>query len=168
MMDTFNVVWCTLWGDYVMAQYQQDMDRKFFVVIEKNASDFHFFLSNILQKDVRGRFTDQEKDVVAYVLTEEEIESVTSWIHEFNQMYRKPSGFMLPDYYLDEENIRDSTIEIYSKSFTDMLSYMLEIQHEGRDKVAEWAIQNIYALYMNAGVMAKTAAVQSGSYKPEY
>jgi hypothetical protein len=164
-MDAFNVVWSTVWGDYVMAQYQQDMDTRELLVFVDNAYDFQFFLSNILQKEITGRYTDAKKDVVSFSLDSEEMEAVTDWINEFNMQYRKPIGLPFPDYYLEEENIRDSTVNIYGKWLTDFVGYMVKNQNIGRDEIAKWAIENFAKFYINAGIEAKKAAVQSGNYK---
>jgi hypothetical protein len=164
-MDAFNVVWSTLWGDYVMAQYQQDMETEELVVYVDSAADLQFFLSNILKKEVIGRYTDEDKNVVSIMLSSEEMELITEWINEFNFQYRKPIGLPFPDYYLDEENIRDSTVNIYGKWLSDFAGYMVKNQSAGREKIAKWALDNIEKIYINAGIEAKKAAVQSGNYK---
>jgi hypothetical protein len=164
-MDTFNVVWSTLWGDYVMAQYQQDNEIEELLVHVDSAPDFQFFLSNILQIELQGRYTDSERDTVSYALSAKQMEAVTDWINEFNQQYRKPIGLPFPDFYLDEENIRDTTVNIYSQWITDFVSYMVKNQNSGRDKIGEWALDNIFKVYSNANLQSKKAAMESGTYK---
>lgn len=150
-----------LWGDYVMAQYQQDMEIDALVVYVDRAADFQFFLSNILQNEVKGRYTDEEKDVVSFALTYDEIEKITDWINEFNFQYRKPMRLPFTDFYLDEENIRDSTVNIYSKWLTDFLAYMVTNLGAGREEIGKWALDNVLKVYINAGIEAKKAAMQS-------
>ena len=42
-MDSFNIIWCTLWSDYFMTQYQYDDESRHFNVPVAVAADFLFF-----------------------------------------------------------------------------------------------------------------------------
>ena len=149
-MDKFNVIWCTLWSDYFMAQHQYDKDSLDFQVSSDAASDFLFYLSELLGYKKDWFYSDEEKDFVFVTLTEEEIEKITDLIIDFNFYNRKSVGLGLPDLYLDEEKIALSTVNIYCQTISDFVLYMLKHQHVGRDEIADWAAQNFMPIYVQA------------------
>jgi hypothetical protein len=104
-MDSYNIIWCTLWSDYFMAQHQFDPESNRFSVPVKVAADFLFYLSEMLGEEKQGYYANNEEKFVAVELATDEIEKITDWIVDFNFATRKPLGFVMPDLYLDEEEI---------------------------------------------------------------
>lgn len=160
-MDSFNIIWCTLWSDYFMAQHQRDTENVIFNAPTNLAEDFLFYLAQMLGEEKTGRYTTDEKTFVSVKLTREEVEKITDWIIDFNFSTRKPLGLMMPDLYLDEEKIRDTTVNVYCHTIAQFIGYMLEKQSVGRDKIAKWAAENFLLFYAKAyseALMAKAAA----------
>ena len=62
-MDVFNLVWCALWSDLFMVQHQYNMENDVVNVPTEIASDFLFFLSEILQVEKNGYhlYDDEER-----------------------------------------------------------------------------------------------------------
>lgn len=149
-MDKFNVVWCTVWSDFFMAQHQYDTDSLTFQVTTDGAADFLFYLHNLLGHEKNGHYIDDDKQFVAVKLTPEEVEKITDWIMNFNLTVRKPVGIPMPDFYLDEEKIEKSTVNVYCHRFVEFILYILKKQHIGRDEIADWALKNIMNIYMKA------------------
>ena len=148
-MDNFNIIWLTLWSDCFMTQYQHDLESKKFIVPVKVATDFLFYLSEMLGYKKEAHYDDEEKEFVAVELSADEIEGITSWIIDFNHSTRKPLGLIMPDLYLDEETISLETAILYWNRTTDFLAYMIENQNKGRDEVAKWAMDNFNPFYLN-------------------
>lgn len=160
-MDKFNIVWSALWGDYVMAQYQRNMGLTELLVCVDNAADFQFFLSNILKKEVIGRYVNSDRSIIYFSVAGDELEAITDWVDQFNLEYRKPFGLPFPDFYMGKDFINDSTIEIYSQFFLDFLGYMIKNQSMGRVEIGNWAMNNVMSLYMNAQIEAEQAILNS-------
>jgi len=156
-MDTFNIVWCTLWSDFFMAQHQFNFETNSFAVAKEYANDFQYYLSGVLNKEVIGIYTDENEDNVYLQISNEEIELVTDWILNFNQNFRKPMGIPLPDLYFDNETIKASTVVIYCESLSQFSHYLLENQND-RDRIGKWALENISQLYVNTAIEAKKIA----------
>lgn len=149
-MDNFNIVWCALWSDYFMAQHQRDTENLWFKVPTDLASDFLSYLASIVDDEKAGYFVNDDNDFVSVELTSQEIEKVTDWILDFNFSTRKPSGLAMPDFYLDEDKIRGTTVNVYCNIITQVIAYMLKHQSAGRDKVATWAAENFMLFYAQA------------------
>lgn len=149
-MDSFNVIWCTLWSDYIMAIHQYDTKNDAFSVPTDVASDFLFFLSEILGAKKSARYLDDSKEVVVVRLDESEIDALTDWIMSFNFTTRKPAGRPMPDLYLGEEKIRKTTVNAYCSHIADFLLTMVTNQNKGRDNVAQWARSNFESTYKAA------------------
>ena len=149
-MDSFNIVWCTLWSDYFMTQHQFDTENDVFNVPTELANDFLFYLAEILRVEKKGYFIYDHQETVSVKLSEEEVERLTDWIMDFNFSTRKPIGIPMPDLYLDEESIRPSTVNAYCHRISEFLTYILKNQNLGREKIGEWAMQNILAIYSRA------------------
>ena len=146
-MDSFNVIWCTLWSDYIMAIHQYDTESNTFTVPTDVASDFLFFLSEILGAKKSAHYLDDSKEAVMVRLDGAEIDALTDWIMGFNFTTRKPSGLPMPDLYLGEEKIRNTTVNSYCGHIADFLLTMVTNQNQGRDNVAQWARSNFESIY---------------------
>jgi hypothetical protein len=133
-----------------MVQHQYDTESEFFDAPVDVATDFLFFLSEMLGEEKQAYYTNDEKSHVSVKLTHDEIERITDWIMDFNFSNRKPLGLPLPDIYLDEEEIRKTTVDVYSHTISKFILYMLEHQNLGRDNVAKWAAENFMLFYARA------------------
>ncbi|MBZ1350596.1 hypothetical protein KZZ10_08040 [Alcaligenaceae bacterium LF4-65] len=149
-MDSFNIIWCTLWSDYFMTQHQYDDENRRFNVPVAVAADFLFFLSEMLGQQKTGYYSDDEQKFVSVELSDEDVDKLTDWILDFNFSTRKPLGLTMPDLYLDEEKILVSTVNVYCHRIAEFLAYMIENQSKGRDEVAEWATKNFLLIYAKA------------------
>ncbi len=149
-MDSYNIIWCTLWADYFMAQHQYNPEADRFNVPVKVAADFLFFLSEMLGDEKNGYYASEEKKFVTVQLSVEEIEKLTDWIIDFNHSTRKPLGLIMPDLYLEEEKIAATTVNVYCHRIVEFIAHMNENQDRGRDEVAEWAAKNFISIYMKA------------------
>lgn len=149
-MDKFNVIWCTLWSDFFMAQYQYDNDSLDFQAPSESAVDFLFYLSELLGYTKKAFYTDNDEDIVYVTLSKEEIEKITDWILDFNFSTRGPAGLMMPDLYLDEPKISLSTLDVYFRTISDFVLYMVKNQHVGRNEIADWAATNFVPIYFQA------------------
>lgn len=149
-MDKFNIVWCTLWADFFMTQHQYDTESTSFNAPVNVASDFLFFLSEMLGHKKNAYYANQEKTFVRVELTENEIEKITDWIVDFNFSTRKPLGLVMPDLYLEEEKIAGDTVNIYCHRIAEFIAYMIKNQEQGRDKVADWAVNSFMQIYAKA------------------
>jgi hypothetical protein len=149
-MDKFNVIWCTLWSDYFMTQHQFDNGNHSFNAPVSVASDFLFFLSELLGYKKEAHYANSEKTFVTIKLTDDEIEKITDWIVDFNFSTRKPFGLMMPDLYLDEEKIAGDTVNIYCHRIAEFIAHIINNQNTGRDKIADWALGNFMAIYAKA------------------
>lgn len=132
-----------------MTQHQYDLESKKFKVPVKVATDFLFYLSEMLGYQKEAHYDDGEKKIVAVEMSSDEIERITNWIIDFNHSTRKPLGLTMPDLYLDEETISLETVSLYWNRTTDFLAYMVENQDKGRDEVAKWAMDNFNPFYLN-------------------
>lgn len=165
-MDSFNIIWCTLWSDFFMAQHQFDTESDRFIVSLEVAPDFQFFLSGILAYEKPAYYANEEKTVARVTITAEEIEKITDWIIEFNLSTRVPNGLMMPDLYLDAEKIEVTTVNIYCNTISDFIAYMLKNQNLGRDRIAKWAAENFMLIYAKAyseALQAQAAKANIGS-----
>jgi hypothetical protein len=149
-MDGFNIIWCTLWADFFMAQHQFNTESDRFIISVEVVSDFQFFLSGILGYEKKAYYANEEETVARIKITAEEIEKITDWIVDFNLSTRVPNGLMMPDLYLDEEKIEVATVNIYCNTISDFIAYMLKNQNLGRDKIAKWAAENFMLIYAKA------------------
>lgn len=149
-MDSFNVIWCTLWSDYIMTIYQYDTENDAFNVPADVASDYLFFLSEVIGVKKSAHYLDDSKQAVVVRLDESEIDALTDWIMHFNFSTRKPAGLPMPDLYLGEEKIRNTTVIAYCSHISDFILTMIENQKKGRDNVAQWAWSNIESTYQEA------------------
>jgi len=160
-MDSFNIIWCTLWSDYFMVQHQRDTESGIFTAPVNLAEDFLFYFHNLLGEKKTGYYSSDEKTFVSVKLRHEEVEKITDWILNFNFSTRKPLGLIMPDLYLDEDKIRDTTVDVYCQIIAQFIGYLLENQSVGRDKIAKWAADNFMSFYANAyseALRAKVAA----------
>lgn len=160
-MDSYNIIWCTLWSDYFMTQHQYATDNKRFSVPERVTADFLFFLSEVLGVEKNGYYADDEKKFVTVELSEGDIEKLTDWIVDFNFSTRKPLGLVMPDLYLDDEKIIATTVNVYCHRISEFIAYINKNQDQGREKIAEWAAKNFITIYAKAyadALQAKTAA----------
>ena len=115
----------------------------------------------MLGEEKQAYYTNDEKSHISVRLTHEEIEKITDWILDFNFSTRKPLGLPMPDFYLDEEEIRKTTVSAYSRVISKVILYMLEHQNVGRDNIAKWAAENFMLFYAEAhseALMAKATA----------
>ena len=149
-MDSFNIIWCTLWSDYFMTQRQYDDESRHFNVPVAVAADFLFFLSEMLGQQKTGYYSDDEQKFVSLELSDEDVDKLTNWILDFNFSTRKPLGLPMPDLYLDGEEILSSTVSIYCQWITEFISHMIKNQDQGREEVAEWASKNFLLFYARA------------------
>jgi hypothetical protein len=149
-MDGFNVIWCTLWSDYIMAIHQCDTENDAFNVPADVASDFLFFLSEVLRAKKRAYYLDDSKQAVVVRLDKSEIDALTDWIMNFNFSTRKPAGLPMPDLYLGEEKIKKTTVISYCSHISDFIFTMVTNQKNGRDNVAQWAWSNFEYTYREA------------------
>ena len=149
-MDKFNVIWCALWSDYIMTIHQYDPETEYFSVTTDVAQDFLFFLSEILGIKKDAYLSENSKDVAVVGISKEEMDRLIDWILDFNSKIRKPAGLPMPDLYLDEEKILDSTVIIYCNLISGLIYQMLTHQNEVREKVADWAAENFSSFYMRA------------------
>jgi len=149
-MDVFNLVWCALWSDLFMVQHQYDMENDVFNVPTEIASDFLFFLSEVLQLEKKGYHLYDDEDTVSVKLSTDEIDTLTDWISNFNHSLRSQSSLPMPDFYLDEENIRPTTVNAYCQRISEFIAYILKNQSIGREKIGGWAMENFVAIYSKA------------------
>lgn len=156
-MDNFNIIWCTLWSDYFMAKHQLDTENLIFDVPTSLATDFLFYFHNLLGEEKSGYYKSNEQEFVSVRLTNEEVERITDWILDFNFSTRKPFGLAMPDFFLDEDKIRGTTVNVYCNIITQVIAYMLKHQSAGRDKIAKWAAENFMLFYAQAYGEAITA-----------
>jgi len=160
-MDSFNIIWCALWSDYFMTQHQHDDESRTFNVPTDVAADFLFFLSEMLGHQKIGHYSDDQQKFVSVELTDEEIKKLTDWILDFNFSTRNPLGLAMPDLYLDEEKILESTVNVYCQRIAEFIAYMIENQDQGREKIAEWATKNFLLIYARAYADALNAKASS-------
>jgi hypothetical protein len=67
----------------------------------------------------------------------------------------------MPDLYLDEEKILESTVNVYCQRIAEFIAYMIENQVQGREKIAEWATKNFLLIYARAYADALNAKASS-------
>ena len=146
-MDKFNLIWCTLWSDYIMAIHQYDTKNDAFNVPADVASDFLFFLTEVLGVKKSAHYLDDSKQAVTVRLEKSEIDALTDWIMGFNFSTRKPAGLPMPDLYLKEEKIRNTTVMSYCSHISEFILTMITNQEKGRDDVAQWAWFNFESTY---------------------
>jgi hypothetical protein len=133
-----------------MAIHQYDTENDAFNVPTDVASDFLFFLSEILGVKKSAHYLDNSKQAVVVRLNESEIDALTDWIMNFNFSKRKPTGLPMPDLYLGEEKIRNTTGISYCSHISDFILTMVTNQNKGRDNVAQWAWSNFESTYKEA------------------
>jgi len=138
-----------------MTIHQYDTKKDTFNVPTDVASDFLFFLSEILGAKKNAYYLNDAKDTVVVQLEEAEIEELTDWIMNFNLTTRKPAGLIMPDLYLDEEKIRSTTVTAYCSHIAEFIYYMITKQNLGREKIGQWAASNFTAIYMKADSKAR-------------
>ncbi|PUE09912.1 hypothetical protein B9Z33_07190 [Limnohabitans sp. T6-20] len=114
------------------------------------ASDYLFFLSEVLGVKKSAYYLDDSKQAVVVRLDESEIDALTDWIMNFNFSTRKPAGLPMPDLYLGEEKIRNTTVIAYCSHISDFILTMVENQKKSRDNVAQWAWSNFESTYKEA------------------
>lgn len=149
-MDKFNVIWCALWSDYIMTIHQYDTKIDAFNVPADVASDCLFFLSEVLGVKKSANYLDDTKQAVVVRLDDSEIDALTDWIMSFNFSTRKPAGLPMPDLYLEEEKIKNTTVISYCSHISEFILTMITNQKMGRDNVAQWAWSNFESTYKEA------------------
>jgi hypothetical protein len=133
-----------------MTIHQYDTENDAFNVPTDLASDYLFFLSEVLGINKSAHYLDDSKQAVVIRLNESEIDVLTDWIMNFNFSTRKPAGLPMPDLYLGEEKIRNTTVIAYCSHISDFILTMVENQKKGRDNVAQWAWSNFESTYKEA------------------
>jgi hypothetical protein len=133
-----------------MTIHQYDTENDAFNVPADVAADFLFFLSEVLGVKKSAHYLDDSKKAVVVRLDESEIDALTDWIMSFNFSTRKPAGLPMPDLYLGEEKIRNTTVISFCSHISDFILTMLSNQKKGRDNVAQWAWSNFESTYKEA------------------
>lgn len=147
-MDAFNVVLFSYFSDYFMVQHQFDTKKTVFIIPENLASVFTYYLSASLGEKSNWNCTiDDNTQIVSFHLTSAEIEKVTDWILNFNSATRNQLGLAMPVFYLDEDKIRGTTVDVYCSMISQMITYILSKENSGRDRIANWAIDNFMTFY---------------------
>jgi hypothetical protein len=80
----------------------------------------------MLGQQKTGYYSDDEQKFVSVELSDEDVDKLTDWILAFNSSTRKPLGLMMPDLYLDDEEILSSTVSIYCQWITEFISQMAD------------------------------------------
>jgi len=160
-VDSFNLIWCALWSDYIMTLHQYDTENHSFNVTADLAPDFLSFVSNVIGVQKRGNYLDDSMQTVVLTMDDSEIEALTDWIMNFNFSTRKPAGLPMPDVYLGEEKIRYSAVISYCSFITDFILTMVSNQQKGRDHLTNWAWSNFESMYEAAQIEALKLAKET-------
>jgi hypothetical protein len=161
-MDAFNVVLISYWSDYFMIQHQYDTSKTAFIVPKKLTKDFTDYLSIPLGQKSKWNCTIDKREIVSVHLTTEEVEKITDWILNFNFSTRNQLGLVMPVFHLDEDKIRITTVNVYCSMISQIISYILDKESVGRDKVATWAIDNFVLFYgktIGEAIKAKSQSI---------